>query len=531
MSFVVSNSTILKTTNDAFRDERTYGAGKDVDRLVTIRPDRLDDSAMLDLERAAKEDGDTRSARAAAAIVKARNGETNIAVPNFKAFYSILSSYLEANAKNGWIFITGADGNAYPELVTNILITLPSRTEEEKVVIRSVYYGHSYNGDKICYSKNSHTFQPASLRGRRVADILSDYGIQVATDELIAAHEASIARYQKLVAGHFAEQYRFTGTVLATENRWDTQISAKGRRVIHDLSTSDYAPYSRLEDSSILIEDEGIVPEHPVVRVFDLGTHDFYWVHESYLTPYVYDHSIREKLILPRTHHDLLEILTEDLDAFIDDIVEGKATGNVVLCKGQPGVGKTTTAEAYSEIMEKPLYRIHAGSLGTTAETISKNIKVILDRALRWNCVLLLDEADVFIKKRGDNLEQNAVVAEFLRALEYINAASLIFLTTNRPDDIDDAIISRCAAIIEYLAPTPADMRRIWEVYNVHFKAGMDDALMDQLIEMFPGIVARDANRLLRLVLRTAKKRDTPINADLFRRCAMFRAIKMADHS
>ena len=111
----------------------------------------------------------------------------------------------------------------------------------------------------------------------------------------------------------------------------------------------------------------GLVPEHPLVRVFDLGSHEFLWVHADDLTPYRYDHTLRDKLVLPESHRDLLDVLTSNLEAFIDDIIEGKSAGNVILCKGVPGVGKTLTAEVYTELIERPLYSVHSGSLGTTA--------------------------------------------------------------------------------------------------------------------------------------------------------------------
>jgi len=65
---------------------------------------------------------------------------------------------------------------------------------------------------------------------------------------------------------------------------------------------------------------------------------------------------------------------------------------------------------------------------------------------------MLIDEADVYIRKRSDDIAANAVVGIFLRVLEYFDG--LLFLTTNRIDDIDEAIISRCIALIRYLAPT-----------------------------------------------------------------------------
>ena len=41
----------------------------------------------------------------------------------------------------------------------------------------------------------------------------------------------------------------------------------------------------------------------------------------------------------------------------------------------------------------------------------------------------LIDEADVYIKRRDDNMTMNAVVGVFLRVLEYFNG--LLFLTTS----------------------------------------------------------------------------------------------------
>ena len=54
----------------------------------------------------------------------------------------------------------------------------------------------------------------------------------------------------------------------------------------------------------------------------------------------------------------------------------------------------------------------------------------------------------MYIKRRDDNIAANAVVGVFLRVLEYFNG--LLFLTTNRIDDIDEAIISRCIAMVRY---------------------------------------------------------------------------------
>src|SRR3546814_11971372 len=91
-------------------------------------------------------------------------------------------------------------------------------------------------------------------------------------------------------------------------------------------------------------------------------SHEFYWVHSDYMTPYAFDKSLRDKLVLPQSHRDLLDILTQDLGAFTGDVIEGKSAGNTILCKGIPGVGKTLTDEVYAELIESALYSVHSGT-------------------------------------------------------------------------------------------------------------------------------------------------------------------------
>ena len=260
MSFTISNSTVLKTTDEAFKWDRDHAVGKDEDREINVFPSKLSDAALADLEKAAKDDGDTRVARAAGAILRTRKGDVDIAVPNFKAFHSILTAFLRKSAANGWIFVEGKDGNSYPELVTDVRYERSRQPGgEDMVVIVTAYYGIGDNADKIARAKTSHSFSAASLRGRRVNDILLDKGIQVATEEMIAAHEASLARYHESVATKFSEQFRFTGRVLsrAGQDRYANKpAELRNRRVIHDLASTDHGPYARIEDSTILVDDE-----------------------------------------------------------------------------------------------------------------------------------------------------------------------------------------------------------------------------------------------------------------------------------
>jgi hypothetical protein len=65
-----------------------------------------------------------------------------------------------------------------------------------------------------------------------------------------------------------------------------------------------------------------------------------------------------------------------------------------------------------AEQIQRPLYRLSAGDLGTSTTTVEEGLKQTLDRCAHWNCVLLVDEADVFLEARStDSLQRNELVS------------------------------------------------------------------------------------------------------------------------
>ncbi|KAL3306058.1 AAA family ATPase [Colletotrichum asianum] len=137
---------------------------------------------------------------------------------------------------------------------------------------------------------------------------------------------------------------------------------------------------------------------------------------------------------------------TSELDMF-----RGKGKGLVILLHGAPGVGKTATAEAVAAENNRPLFPITCGDLGFSPGEVDKALRDIFRYAHLWTCILLFDEADVFLTQRdrsGGNLERNALVGVFLRVLEYYSG--ILFMTTNRVGALDEAFQSRVHLSLSY---------------------------------------------------------------------------------
>nr|WP_243736925.1 hypothetical protein [Cupriavidus sp. L7L] len=197
------------------------------------------------------------------------------------------------------------------------------------------------------------------------------------------------------------------------------------------------------------------VPLHGYVHLFHLEWHRNLWVHVQHLTEYRYQPELRDKLVLPDHHRDLIDILTSHMDVLVPDFVAGKSGGTTIL----------------------------------------------------WD----------------NDLEHNAIVAEFLRTLEYFNG--LLFMTTNRIGEVDDAILSRCIATIHYETPGKVDARRLWRLQAAQFGAELGDGLVEALLRAYPKTSGRDIKELLKLATRYARAREVPLNEDVFRLCGQFRGL------
>ena len=217
-----------------------------------------------------------------------------------------------------------------------------------------------------------------------------------------------------------------------------------------------------------------------------------------------WNESAFENLVLPSDHKELILALTksqvQNKDCF-DDIIQGKGKGMIMLLSGPPGVGKTLTAESVAENMRAPLYMMSAGDLGLESYNVESSLSNVLEMTTKWNAVLLLDEADVFLEQRSaHDLERNKLVSIFLRMLEYYEG--VLFLTTNRVDNLDAAFQSRIHISLEYSELSVSSRRHVWS----NFLSGGGSKSHGFSAEELDGLAAYKMNgREIKNVIKTAQ--------------------------
>ncbi len=530
--------------------------------------DQLSRAEIASLAAIYQQEGETLQQQAAllGALQQALDADgARYSAEQLEMLLPAIANYLLDGAIRGWLFHVEPSGRSLAYLITRLDYTPPGEEEVGRILI-----------ELKANSKGKLALETLIIRGRDLADktiaeIFAAKSYLKETPELIAGYDEAAERYFDWRA-RYGEQFSGWGTGVFAEDPTASHRNSDWTRKNNVVLSSGGGACRLVNDENILSDralsigtagdilgkylrkagksmrydskteqaveacvDEipsGLFTELPVhgyILLFHLELHHHVWVHVDDLQPYIYQPELKQKLILPPEQTDLIDILTAEMDMLMDDIVAGKSGGTTVLCAGPAGVGKTLTAEVYSEIIKRPLYRVHSGQLGLNVAEMEKTLKDTLIRAQRWGAVMLIDEADVYIKKRADNLASNAVVGVFLRVLEYFNG--LLFLTTNRVDDIDEAIISRCIAMLRYHAPDHADRCKIWRVMTEQFSLPVTDSLIDELASIFPGATGRDIKGLTKLVAKFCQQKQLAPELEVFKRCSVFRGLELLEEA
>ncbi|CAG8643130.1 22658_t:CDS:2, partial [Cetraspora pellucida] len=252
-----------------------------------------------------------------------------------------------------------------------------------------------------------------------------------------------------------------------------------------------------LKARNIYLDEKKLIKEHhirapAIVYGFSFALKEWGCFDVSKINNVHFDPNALNSLVIPMEQREILEGLVKKCTGSnkgvnhsssksLDPIV-GKGNGCIFLCYGPPGTGKTLTAESVAEFLEHPLWMMSVHELGTEPDKVEQKLVQILYIAHKWNAVLLLDEADIYLERRNTtDLKRNVMVSIFLRHLEYYQG--VLFLTTNRVTNFDPAICSRVNMFFHYPKFDQKKRKEVWTKFieKLKIQLNVDDFINFEL--------------------------------------------------
>lgn len=180
---------------------------------------------------------------------------------------------------------------------------------------------------------------------------------------------------------------------------------------------------------------------------------------------------------------------------YIDELKKyGLPINNKVLLHGASGCGKTMTAKAIAQYLDKPIYIVDLSNLiSARIGDTPKNLKAVFDKASREKGVLFIDEFDQIGKMRSnddkDVGEMRRLVNSLLQLIDYFSENAILFAATNHIELLDTALIRRFQLRIPYAMPQkevldkyydtllhkfPENLKDVDRKYNISFAEAKD---------------------------------------------------------
>ncbi|MES2992380.1 MAG: ATP-binding protein [Pseudomonadota bacterium] len=174
------------------------------------------------------------------------------------------------------------------------------------------------------------------------------------------------------------------------------------------------------------------------------------------------------------THYDLDLVNTESRFE-VPKIVEAlrRKTYGTLCFYGPPGTGKTALAEHIAKALDRPLMIRQASDIMSkyVGET-EQNMAKMFEEAQTESAVLLLDEADSFLRSRK-MAERNYEVSEVNEMLQGMERFAGVFIcTTNLFQELDEAALRRFTFKVQFKPLTAAQRERMFVVEALGGDAG-----------------------------------------------------------
>jgi len=180
---------------------------------------------------------------------------------------------------------------------------------------------------------------------------------------------------------------------------------------------------------------------------------------------------------------------------------------------GASGTGKTVSVGILGNECQVPVYRIDLSLIISkwVGET-EKNIKTIFDYAENKNCILFFDEGDALFSKRteqknANDRNSNQEIAYLLQRIEIFNG--IVFLCTNKLQNMDDAFKRRFHSRIEFTIPQNEQRFKLWKKYITSINIELEDKTYRKLAEIpVSGAVIKNFCKWYYIIEYTDKKKS-----------------------
>ncbi|WP_436932042.1 AAA family ATPase [Halosimplex halobium] len=188
-----------------------------------------------------------------------------------------------------------------------------------------------------------------------------------------------------------------------------------------------------------------------------------------------------------------------------------------IMFYGPPGTGKTMFARALAGELSAPFLELSPGDVTSRwINASSEQIKALFDEADSiGRCVIFLDEAEHLFGARdvsdlSSHVEDRKVTSEFLAQLSREGREAIVVSATNRPGDIDPAILrpGRLATHFEIDLPDEETRHAILEIHLAGVPSSLSGEELAALGAQNRGLTGAELEELVLEARRNAATRD-----------------------
>lgn len=310
--------------------------------------------------------------------------------------------------------------------------------------------------------------------------------------DVLVSLTAGIAVYY--LTGHLIKSLDPTNNGPSGLHSKDTK--SKVKKTLATLQSNGIPKDVTFNDYELFLLDSLVLPEAIDVSFKDVGG----------LEDIIDD--LRESVLYPLNYPELFQSGSGSGDDNSSLIAAPKG----VLLYGPPGCGKTMLAKALAKESGANFISIRMSSImDKWYGESNKIVDAIFSLAKKLQpCIIFIDEIDAFLRKRQstDHEITTNIKSEFMQLWDGLVSSGRIMVlgATNRPNDIDEAILRRMPKKFQVNKPNETQRRQILEKLLQGQDVDIDNFDLNEIVMFTEGFSGSDLKELCRDAVMNAAK-------------------------